>query len=135
MILTAKNVRSKKARKLGLIDEITTPFGLKTAAVQKAIELARNGNRQKTRKRSLVDMLLESTPVGRNIVFKQARAMVMKQSHGLYPAPLAIIDSVKYGYDRGVEKGLKADIRRFGELVMSPQSKSLMHLFFRHDRP
>jgi len=130
MMLTAKNVRSKKARKLGLIDEITTPFGLKTAAVQKATELARNGNRQKTRKRSLVDRLLESTPVGRNIVFKQARAMVMKQSHGLYPAPLAIIDSVKHGYDRGIEKGLKADIRRFGELVMSPQSKSLMHLFF-----
>ncbi len=56
--------------------------------------------------------------------------MVMNQTHGLYPAALAAIDSVEYGMRKGVKRGIEADIPRFGELVMSSQSKSLMNLFF-----
>ncbi|MBN2159790.1 MAG: enoyl-CoA hydratase/isomerase family protein [Spirochaetes bacterium] len=128
MMLAGKNVRIRKARKLGLIDEIVVPYGLKEIGVKKALELARKGFKRK-RKRSLVDAFLESF-LGRKIVFKQARQMVMRQTRGLYPAPLEIIDSVEYGYKKGIVKGLEADIDRFVRLVMTPQAKSLMNLFF-----
>ncbi len=128
MMLAGKNVRPRKARMLGLIDEIVVPYGLKEIGVKKALELAKKGHKRK-RKRSLVDAFLES-PFGRGIVFKQARQMVMRQTRGLYPAPLEIIDSVEFGWRKGVLKGIEKDIERFVKLVMTPEAKSLMTIFF-----
>lgn len=128
LMLAGKNVRVRKARKLGLIDEIVVPYGLRDIGAQKVRELAKKGYKRK-RKRSLIDAFLESF-LGRGIVFKQARRMVLRQTRGLYPAPLEIIDSVEYGYKKGMKKGLEKDIDRFVRLVMSPEAKSLMRLFF-----
>ncbi|HOD14764.1 MAG: enoyl-CoA hydratase/isomerase family protein [Spirochaetes bacterium] len=128
LMLAGKNVRVRKARKLGLIDEIVVPYGLRDIGAQKVRELSKKGFRRK-RKRSIVDAFLESF-LGRGIVFKQARQMVMRQTRGLYPAPLEIIDSVEFGYKKGMKKGLEKDIDRFVKLVMSPEAKSLMRLFF-----
>jgi 3-hydroxyacyl-CoA dehydrogenase/enoyl-CoA hydratase/3-hydroxybutyryl-CoA epimerase len=128
MMLAGKNLRVRKAKYLGLIDEIVAPYGLQGIGVAKVLELAKKGFKRK-RKRSFIDAFLESS-FGRGIVFKQARRMVMRQTQGLYPAPLEIIDSVMYGYMEGVKKGLSKDVDRFVKLVMSPEAKSLMALFF-----
>jgi 3-hydroxyacyl-CoA dehydrogenase/enoyl-CoA hydratase/3-hydroxybutyryl-CoA epimerase len=121
LMLTGKNVRIRKAKKLGLIDEIVVPYGLKEIGVQKVLELSRRGTGRK-RRRSLIDAFLES-PLGRKIVFKQARQTVMRQTRGLYPAPLEIINSVEYGYKKGLQKGFEADIERFVKLAMSPGNR------------
>ncbi len=128
LMLAGKNVRIRRARKLGLIDEIVVPYGLKEIGINKAVELAKKGYKRK-RKRSLLDAFLES-PFGRGIVFKQARQMVMRQTRGLYPAPLEIIDSVEFGWRKGVLKGIEKDIDRFVKLVMLPEARSLMTIFF-----
>ena len=132
LILQGGNVRPKKARRLGLVDETVPPYGLREVGIRKALSLAgkKKSKIRKKRRRGFVDFLLESNPIGRSVVFSQARKMVMKQTHGLYPAALAAIDSVEYGYRKGVKRGIEADIKRFGDLVLSPQSKSLMNLFF-----
>jgi 3-hydroxyacyl-CoA dehydrogenase/enoyl-CoA hydratase/3-hydroxybutyryl-CoA epimerase len=128
MMLAGKNLRTRKAKKLGLIDEIVVPYGLKEIGVTKVLELSKKGYKRK-RKRSAMDAFLEST-LGRRLVFKQARQMVMRQTRGLYPAPLEIIDSVEYGLKKGLKKGMEKDVDRFVKLVMSPEAKSLMTLFF-----
>jgi len=128
LMLAGKNVRVRKARRIGLIDEIVVPYGLKEIGIQMAMELAKKGHKRK-RKRSLVDAFLES-PFGRGIVFKQARQMVMRQTRGLYPAPLEIVDSVEHGWRTGVARGIEKDIDRFVKLVLSPEAKSLMTIFF-----
>jgi 3-hydroxyacyl-CoA dehydrogenase/enoyl-CoA hydratase/3-hydroxybutyryl-CoA epimerase len=132
LILQGNNVRSKKAKRIGLVDELVPPYGLAEVGISKARSLLGKKKSQirKKRKRSFVDFLLESNPIGRSMVFSQARKMVMRQTHGLYPAALAAIDSVAYGYSHDIQRGIAADIRRFVELVQSPQSKSLMNLFF-----
>jgi 3-hydroxyacyl-CoA dehydrogenase/enoyl-CoA hydratase/3-hydroxybutyryl-CoA epimerase len=131
LLLTAKNVRPRKARKLGLIDEIVFPYAIRDAAVQKARELAgMKGKIKRRRGRSLVTAFLEGTAIGRRIVLSQARKMVMRQTHGLYPAPLAILDSVDFGYRKGVYRGIEADCGRFADLVFSRHARSLMGLFF-----
>ncbi len=68
-------------------------------------------------------------PLGAGVVFSQARKQVLKQTLGLYPAALAIISSVEFGLQHGVNKGLENDIRIFGELVMDGKSKALRSLF------
>ena len=40
------------------------------------------------------------TPLGRAVVFRQARAMTLKKSRGAYPALLAAIDAVEAGLSR-----------------------------------
>ncbi len=133
LMLTGKNLRPKKAKRLGLIDEIVIPHGMKEVAIQKALSLAGGSNARPEKKRSLKEKImkraLDETVAGRGIVFSQARSQVMAQTKGLYPAALAIISSVEFGYKYGVEKGLGNDIRVFAELVMDAKSHALRSLF------
>ena len=130
LLLTAQNLRAKKAKKAGLIDELISPYGAKDAAVKKTLELAKTGTIKRNRRGSLVSFLLESNPVGRAIVFAQARKMVALQTYGCYPAPYAIIEAVEHGQKYGKSAGLKKEIELLGPLVVSSQSKALMSLFF-----
>lgn len=130
LLLTARNLRAGKAKKAGIIDELISPYGAKEAAVKKALALAKSGNIKRKRRRSFVSFLLESNPVGRSIVFSQARKMVTRQTYGCYPAPYAIIEAVEYGQKHGKAAGLKKEIELLGRLVITSQSKALMSLFF-----
>lgn len=130
MMLTGRNIRPRKAKKIGLVDHVTIPHGLKEVAIEAARRMARGELRRKPPTRKLLDRILEGTPLGRNLVLKQARKRVMERSLGLYPAPLAILDVVEYGLRHTLEEGLAYESKRFGELSQTPESKSLIHLFF-----
>jgi len=119
----------KQAKRAGLVDELIPPYGAKKTAVKKALELSKGGNIKRKRKRSFVSFLLESNPVGRAIVFSQARKMVTRQTYGCYLAPYAIIEAVEHGQKHGKAAGLKKEIELFSRLVTTFQSKALMSLF------
>lgn len=128
-MLTGKQLRFEKAKKLGLIDEVVNPFVLKDAAIGLVQKLAGKSHERKMPNRSLARKVLESTKPGRDLMFRMARKGVLKQTKGLYPSPLEIINSVKHGTEVGVEQGIERDIQRFGELALSPEAKGLMTLF------
>jgi enoyl-CoA hydratase/long-chain 3-hydroxyacyl-CoA dehydrogenase len=67
-----------------------------------------------------------------NMVFNKARAQVMGQTKGLYPAPLKIIDVIKVGLQQGPMKGYEAEAKGFSELGVTSESKALIHLFQGH---
>jgi 3-hydroxyacyl-CoA dehydrogenase / enoyl-CoA hydratase / 3-hydroxybutyryl-CoA epimerase len=136
LMLTGKQLRPRKAIKIGLIDEIVMPHGIKQVAIAKALQLAEGKGRQ-PRKRSLqervldatLNRVLQETSFGRNFVFSKARQQVMKQTMGHYPAALEIISSVEHGMNHGVKEGLEHDIKTFSKLVMDPKSDALRSLF------
>ena len=129
MMLTAKTLRAKKARKWGIVDELVPQYGLKETAVKITAGLIKKGKILRKRKRGIISFLLDSTPPGRAIVFSQARKMVTRQTKGCYPAPYAIIDAVEYGLKRGLKAGLQREIELIGKLAISPESKALQSLF------
>jgi 3-hydroxyacyl-CoA dehydrogenase/enoyl-CoA hydratase/3-hydroxybutyryl-CoA epimerase len=89
MILRGRNVRPKKALKMGLIDDVVHPAILRDVALQRAHELAA-GTRQRSKgraNRGAEGLLIERNRLGRSLVFKRARQSVMKQTNGQYPAP------------------------------------------------
>ncbi len=137
LMLTGRNLRAKKALKIGLVDEVVMSHGMKNAAVSKASELAAGKAPTAKKKQSLQQRImdatlkrfLDETPMGRRVVFSKAREQVLRQTLGLYPAALAIISSVEFGLEHGIKKGLENDIRIFGELVMDAKSKALRSLF------
>jgi len=136
VILTGRTVRPRPALRMGLVDEVVHPAILHDVAVRRAGELAaaeargerRGGGR--ARRHGAAALLLEDNPLGRAVVFRQARERVLKKTRGHYPAPLAALDAVQEGYARGMEAGLREEARRFGELAVSDVSRQLVHLFF-----
>ena len=131
MMLTGKNIRAKKAWHMGLVHELVHPAILLETAMRRVRALARGeATPARSRSRSGRDMLLEGNALGRALVFKQARVTVLKKTRGHYPAPLAVLEAVATGYQRGFEAGLLHEARQFGALAVSPVSRQLVSIFF-----
>ena len=131
MMLTGKNIRAKKAWHMGLVHELVHPAILLETAMRRVRALARGeATPARSRSRSGRDMLLEGNALGRALVFKQARLTVLKKTRGHYPAPLAVLEAVATGYQRGFEAGLLHEARQFGALAVSPVSRQLVSIFF-----
>ncbi|XP_064626049.1 trifunctional enzyme subunit alpha, mitochondrial-like [Lineus longissimus] len=145
MMLTGKNIRADKAKKMGLIHQTIEPLGpglmspeertlqyLEEVAVQTAKGLVSGTVKATPRKKNLMDKAMDkliSYDFGKNYLLKQVRGKVMKQSGGLYPAPLKIIDVVKTTLDKGTEAGYKAEAQAFSELAMTNESHGLVGLY------
>ncbi len=130
MILTGKNVRAKKALQIGLVDELVHPNLLREIAIQRARELGAGTLRQHEKKHGARALVLEDNPIGRAVVFRQAREMTLKKSRGHYPALLAALDAVAAGYHGTPEQGFAEEARLFGAMAASPVSKELIFLFY-----
>jgi 3-hydroxyacyl-CoA dehydrogenase/enoyl-CoA hydratase/3-hydroxybutyryl-CoA epimerase len=134
MILTAKNQPAKKARKIGLVDDVVHHGILLDVAADKARELyEKHGGREEN---DFFDNLLHDpmkavaqTPA-RAIVFNRARDMVQKQTGGHYPAPFKAIECIEIGLKEGFQAGIEAEIEKFAEMVQTQESKNLREIFF-----
>ncbi|MEO3879066.1 fatty acid oxidation complex subunit alpha FadJ [Rheinheimera fenheensis] len=127
MILTGKQLRAKQAKKAGLVDDVVP----KSILLEAAVKLALKGKPKRDPiKLNLVGKVLERTPFGRNILFSQARKQTLSKTQGNYPAPLKILDVIKTGVDSGMQAGLAAEAKAFGELCMTKESAALRSLFF-----
>jgi 3-hydroxyacyl-CoA dehydrogenase / enoyl-CoA hydratase / 3-hydroxybutyryl-CoA epimerase len=129
LLLAARNLRARQAKKAGLVDELIPPYGAKETAVKKALELVRKGVGKRKRRHSFVSFLLETNPAGRAVVFARARKLIARQTYGCYPAPYAVIDAVECGQKHGKAAGLEKEIELLGKLVVSSQAKALMSIF------
>ncbi|HWE23425.1 MAG TPA: fatty acid oxidation complex subunit alpha FadJ [Myxococcales bacterium] len=147
LILTGKPVRAGKARRLGLVDEVVPRPILIDVARRRAAELASGALRpdrsrihlgggvprilkEITDKEVLQAVALEDNPIGRRILFQQARKGVLRETRGHYPAPEKALEAVRIGVEQGMEEGLRAEAERFGELVVSDVSRRLVEIFF-----
>ncbi len=95
---------------IGSVDGKSSGFDLSATGLQKAA--------------------LETNPIGRNILFKQARQKLLAQTKGNYPAPERALEAIRIGVEEGPEAGYAAEARFFGELVVSPESAALRSIFF-----
>ncbi len=130
MILTGKNVRAKKALQIGLVDEVVHPSILRDVAIQRAREIANGTRRHEEKKHGAKEMVLEDNPLGRAVVFRQAREMTLKKSRGQYPALLAALEAVAAGFSGTREQGFAAEARLFGEMAATAVSNQLIFLFY-----
>ncbi len=135
MILTGKSVYSKKARKIGLADEVT----YKELLQQRAIVLAQKaaGGSRLTRvraKRPVLVRLIEGNPLTRHFIYGMARKNVLKETRGNYPAPIEALESVRYGMKHGREAGFINEAKLLGKLAPTEISKNLINVFYLNEK-
>jgi 3-hydroxyacyl-CoA dehydrogenase len=138
VILAGKVVDSKRAKRMGLVDELVpAPILLDVAkkfargkfGTRKRSNAAPDGGPLRAFPAKAMEKLLEG--VGRSVVFRKARAAVLKETHGHYPAPLEALAAIEKGFGRPLAEGLELEVAAAGRLVGSPEMKALVGLFFR----
>ncbi|KAM4869256.1 trifunctional enzyme subunit alpha, mitochondrial-like [Urocitellus parryii] len=144
IMLTGRNIRADRAKKMGLVDQLVEPLGPGIKPPQErtieyleevAITFA-NGLVDKKispkRNKGLMEKLTAyamTIPFVRRQIYKTVEEKVRKQTKCLYPAPLKIIDVVKTGLEQGSEAGYLAESQKFGELALTKESKALVGLY------
>ncbi|ENC6729928.1 fatty acid oxidation complex subunit alpha FadJ [Vibrio navarrensis] len=126
LILTGKQLRAQKAKKLGVVDACVPA----TILLDVAKQFIDKGKRSTKQKVTTKEKILSGSSLGRKFVFEQAAKKTNEKTHGNYPATVAILDVIQHGLEKGMKQGLELEAKRFGELVMSPESKALRSIFF-----
>ena len=133
LILTGKQIDARRAFKLGLVDDTCHPADLARAAERwartKSTKRAAVGGITGGITRRATD-LIARTPVAERLVFEKARAGVLAQSHGHYPAPLVAVEVVRDGLKLPLRRALDVETGAFSELVVSDIAKNLISIFF-----
>jgi 3-hydroxyacyl-CoA dehydrogenase/enoyl-CoA hydratase/3-hydroxybutyryl-CoA epimerase len=135
LLLTGRELTAKKARQLGLVDDVVPPAILLRAACTRAHALIREpkesgGLGRFADPKVLQQLALTGNPWGRNLVFGQAERTAEKKAQGHYPAIPRILEVVRTGLEQGMEAGLEAEATAFGELAMTDVAHRLMGVFF-----
>jgi enoyl-CoA hydratase/long-chain 3-hydroxyacyl-CoA dehydrogenase len=128
MILTGKNVRPDKAKKMGLVDLVVDPASLESVAIMQAKALVAGTVKPTVRKLDWMSWAMEKTPLS-NIMFKKARETVDKTTGGKYPAAYAILDVLKDNMGKPRMTHLEDEATKFAKLAATPESAALIGLF------
>lgn len=144
MILTGAAKDAKKGKKMGLIDQTIEPLGpgkeptleyLEKCSVGFAKQLAAGTLKRKPKKpktpTKLVRKALSFGPTRKYFFDTQVKKGIMKQTKGLYPAPLAIAEvlekSAAAGF--GSKAAYEAEAEGFAKLTMEPVTKAMINIF------
>ncbi|CCN36065.1 Fatty acid oxidation complex subunit alpha (Includes: Enoyl-CoA hydratase/3-hydroxybutyryl-CoA epimerase; 3-hydroxyacyl-CoA dehydrogenase) [Vibrio nigripulchritudo SO65] len=124
LILTGKQLRAKKAKKLGVVDASVPHSILLDVAKQFA-------SKKKAKfKADTKEKLISGNRLGRKLVFDQAIKKTLAKTRGNYPAAEAILTVIGEGLEKGLEAGLTIEAKKFGQLCMTSESKALRSIFF-----
>jgi enoyl-CoA hydratase/long-chain 3-hydroxyacyl-CoA dehydrogenase len=130
MTTMGRQDKADKAKRTGLVDVVADPNALDHAAHLCALQLADGTlKRSKGKKKNMMGRALEDNPVGRKVLFQQARKAADKASGGNYPAIPLIIDCIEKGAESGMSAGLKLEAENFGKLTQTNESAALIGLF------
>ncbi|HEX3580284.1 MAG TPA: 3-hydroxyacyl-CoA dehydrogenase NAD-binding domain-containing protein, partial [Thermoanaerobaculia bacterium] len=123
IILNGKQLDGKRAKRVGLVDEVVERGVLLDVAKKFAARGKRRGGVR-------TKFYIEGNPAMRAFIFRKARRAVLEKTKGRYPAPLTAIDVIEYGLSAGVERGLQREVDEVVPLIMGDVAQNLVRLFF-----
>ncbi len=145
-ITSGKTFYAVPALKRGMLDDVVSHIKFektidaldKEPFIQQAVKRALSGKRNfALQKFPLMTKILGMPIVRDYVTLKKARQMIMKQTKGNYPAPLAAVDAVERGLElqgKGLRPYVEAELPILLDLVVSPLSKDLIGIFFSTER-
>ena len=134
MMLTGKQLRASKARRIGLVSEVLPKESFRSAVREFALRMDAFDPGASRRAPKWSDRLLNGTGLGRRVVLKMAEREVLKTTRGHYPAPIRILRLMKESLQEPVQRALELEAAAFGELTGTPAHRNLLHLFGLRER-
>ncbi|PLY02819.1 MAG: hypothetical protein C0624_07760 [Desulfuromonas sp.] len=132
MILSGRTYRAPKALSCGLIDQRVPMDKLKDAAIDLARQVAANPSQVLSKRRARSGGLLNAlakTPLGCKLVISMARKQLLRTTGGNYPAPLKALKVIGQTLGLSLDRGLDIEAQALGELIVSRESKNLIHIY------
>jgi 3-hydroxyacyl-CoA dehydrogenase/enoyl-CoA hydratase/3-hydroxybutyryl-CoA epimerase len=135
MILQSRMLDASEARRWGLADELLEAPPGDALPVLPPVLVARfrqqeKRRQEKVRLRTWRQRLLESTPLGRWLLFRGAERIVRRRVPDDMPAPFEAIQAVRVGLGKGMAAGLAYEREASGRLATTPACRNLVTLFF-----
>jgi 3-hydroxyacyl-CoA dehydrogenase/enoyl-CoA hydratase/3-hydroxybutyryl-CoA epimerase len=130
LIMAGKVVNADKALKLGLIHELVEPDQLLPRAKAIALNGTAASKPPVKLQEKLQTLLLESNPIGLQIMRDIAYKGMMAQTKGKYPAPKEALDVIIKSQSLPADKAFDLESQVFARLAMGPVSRNLVGIFF-----
>ncbi len=125
LLLSSRRLSARRALRAGIVDEVVHPAVLARAAIDRA---RRAGKRKLSGGASAAERAVTWLAPARRFAISRARAKVLEETRGLYPAPLRALEAIEIGLRDGIAAGLDADARFFAELASGEISHNLIAL-------
>lgn len=126
IILAGKTLRPRQAQNYGLVNEVIQS----TRLLERAESIASKNSTTKEIAPNFVDRLLTFTKLGRAFLKNKVKKSIRKETKGFYPAPPAALECCLYGLEHGLSLGYTHEAKELGRLIVSPESKALVNVFF-----
>lgn len=129
MMLESRVVAAEEGVRIGLVDEVAPADSLLDRAAGLALRLASGAvPRVKALDRGdRVGSLRECTELARKFMEKEVPKL---SKGGFMPQYKALVEVALYGVEHGGREGMREEARVFSKLVMSPESRAIVHMFF-----
>jgi 3-hydroxyacyl-CoA dehydrogenase/enoyl-CoA hydratase/3-hydroxybutyryl-CoA epimerase len=129
MIVSGRSLDSHRARRAGLVDDVLPRERFVPRVVEWTEALLARSKPLKRGGPPALHRAFQSLPPLRSYVLNQARATVMKQTGGHYPAPLEILRVLGATYGTRLPEGLKVERKAVAKLLFTPESVNLRRIF------
>lgn len=136
LILSGKQLNGERAWKIGLVDAVLPVQNFESDTLSIATSLMKKEVPRQYRRiqdptfAMFTKNVLEKNPIGRAVLFSQARKMVLTKTKGHYPAPLKILDVMQFSAGKSQRLALDCEQKSFGELAATKVCKNLIELFY-----
>jgi 3-hydroxyacyl-CoA dehydrogenase/enoyl-CoA hydratase/3-hydroxybutyryl-CoA epimerase len=137
MILSGNSLSAREALACGLADATAATEGeLRRQFSALALRAVHDGkrNRQRLPLRTWRQRMLESTPVGRRVVFRATTRALRHRVPDDMPSPFEALEAVRVGLARGMEEGYAFERAAAGRLATSPACRNLVGVFLGRER-
>lgn len=134
MLLTGRALDPRRARKMGLIDDVLPAARFSERAVAWTEALLSSANPPRRAAPTGVNRVMQSVAPFRSYALGQARKTVLHETKGHYPAPLEILRVVGASWGKPVPEALKIERKAVSKLLFTPQSENLRRIFQMNER-
>jgi 3-hydroxyacyl-CoA dehydrogenase / enoyl-CoA hydratase / 3-hydroxybutyryl-CoA epimerase len=132
VMLAGKRLRGHEALRWGLADALGSREAELSARSQLLIDRARREGKRPKRAsplRTFRQRCLESTSVGRSLVFRGTERALQRRVPDDMPAPWEALKAVRVGLSQGMDAGLTYEREAAGRLAISKACRNLIGLF------
>lgn len=129
LIGTGRIINSKRAKEIGLIDEVVPIEALLDIGKKRALEITKGKIRsRRSRAGNRLKTVYYSNSFVRNFLLKKKRKEALAKTNKKNLAPIMSIEAMEVGLNSSFNRGLHVESVYFGELASGEISHNLIHL-------